>query len=138
MKRMVALLCLCAMVLPLVSCGKAEVREISCEEIVKVYEDAGYTVEHHNHRENDTEADVWCSMLIEDPKNPRRNYLYIDRYVTPEQAAAAAKRTAHNPVIWFVFGIHGEWRWLKSKHYGDMHYHTFDREMMKPLRAMMR
>ena len=136
MKRIVALLCLCALTLSFVACGKTEVREITCEEIVKVYEDAGYTVEHHNHCENATDADVWCSMLIEDPENPRRNYLYIDRYSTADGAKDADKKTAYNPVTWFLFGIHGEWRWLRSKSYGDIHYHGFEREMMRPLHSI--
>ena len=138
MKRIVAVICLCALVLSLASCNQNETREITCEEIVAAYENAGYTVTHQNHRDSDAEGDVWCSMLIEDPENPRQNYLYIDRYSTAEAAASAAKARMHNPVIWFVFGIHGEWRWLKSKHYGDMHYHTFERDMMKPLHSIIK
>ena len=138
MKKILSLLLLFSLALSFTACGKSEAKELSCEEIIAAYEDAGYTVTYHNHRQTDTESDVRCNIQIEDPKNPRKNYLYVDRYSTEEKAEAAAEDTSYNPIVWFVFGIHGEWRWLKSEHYGTIHYHSYNNDIMKPLKELMK
>jgi hypothetical protein len=89
------------------------------------------------HHDADTDADAVCNILIKDSKNPERDYIYIDRYSDEEGAKSAAEETAYNPVLWFVFGVNGEWRWLKSEHYGDIHYHTYNSKMTKPLEKLM-
>jgi predicted small lipoprotein YifL len=137
MKKIISILLLLLLALSLAACGNQDPKEISCEEIITAYENAGYTVEHHMHHDADTDADAVCNILIKDSKNPERDYIYIDRYSNEEGAKSAAEETAYNPVLWFVFGVNGEWRWLKSEHYGDIHYHTYNSKMTKPLEKLM-
>ena len=122
----------------LISCGKTEPKEISCEDIIKAYDNAGYTVKYHNHSITNTESDIICSIQIDDPSNPPKNYLYIDRYANIESAKMAVKDTSYNPVLWFVFAINGETRWLKSEQYGVIHYHTYSNKITKPLENLMK
>lgn len=136
-KRIIAPALLLAIALSLVACGKSEGREISCEDIIKAYEEAGYTVAHHIHRD-DAESDIKCKILIEDPDSPKRNYLYIDRYSTAEGAKEADKGNTYNPAIWIIAALHGEWRWLKSEHYNDIHYSSYNKEIIKPLKQLIR
>ena len=138
MKRTVAIALLLSLFLSFTACGRLEPKEISCEEIISVYQDAGYTVTYHMHRDVATEEGIICSIQIDDPENPERNYLYIDRYSDVEKAETAAKEQKYNIVLWFVFSLNGEARWLKSEHYGDIHYHTFNNKIKKPLEKLMK
>lgn len=138
MKRTVAIALLLSLLLSFTACGSSEPREISCEEIISAYEDAGYTVTYHMHRDVATEEGVICSIQIDDPEAPEKNYLYIDRYSDEESAEAAAKEQKHNIAVWVVFALGGEARWLKSEHYGDIHYHTFNNKIKKPLEKLMK
>lgn len=126
------------MVLSFSACSKSEPKEITCEEIIKAYEDAGYIVEHHLHKEDMPDSDVICSIRINDSKTSEDNYLYIDRYRDEETASSYAKDMKYNVVIWFVSSIYGESRWLKSEQYGVIHYHTYYSKMTKPLEELMK
>ena len=139
MKNVISILLLLSLCLSFVGCKCSEPKEISCEEIIAAYKDAGYTVLYHGH-ESDTaynDIGIYCSFEIRDPDNAD-NYMYIDRYFTEEDAKAAIKEQQFNPILWLYFGIFGEWRWLHTGCYGDLTYSTFDREMIKPLRDIMK
>ena len=139
------LLALCLSILLLLSlcfsftaCVKSEPKEISCEEIIAAYEDAGYTVLYHDH-ENDivyNDLGQYCAFEIRDPNN-EDNYMYVHRYFNEEDAKAASKERLFNPILWLFFGIFGEWRWLHVGCYGNIEYETFDRKMLKPLKELM-
>lgn len=122
-----------------VSCYHSEPREVTCEEILDSYESAGYNICYHNH--NDPiyyEFKEYCSIEIEDPEDPERNYIYITRYFTEEDAESMVKEQRFNPVLWLIFGVYGEWRWLQNGNYGDVYYSTFDSEMIEPLKSLMK
>ena len=140
MKNVISILLLLSLCFSFTACGNStEPKEISCEEIIAAYKDAGYTVLYHGH-ENDTaynDIGIYCSFEIRDPDNAD-NYMYIDRYFTEEDAKAASKEQQFNPILWLFFGIFGEWRWLHTGCYGDLTYSTFDRGMIKPLRDIMK
>ena len=85
-----------------------------------------------------TDSDVVCSICIKDSKNSEDNVLYIDRYKDEETTTSYAKDMKYNVVMWFVSSIYGESRWLKSKQYGVIHYHTYDGRMTKPLEELMK
>lgn len=139
MKNVLSILLLLSLCFSFVGCKGSEPKEISCEEIIAAYKDAGYTVLYHGH-ESDTaynDIGIYCSFEIRDPDNAD-NYMYIDRYFTEEDAKAAIKEQQFNPILWLYFGIFGEWRWLHTGCYGDLTYSTFDREMIKPLRDIMK
>lgn len=127
--------------LSLTSCGKREDTEatkVSCEEIIAAYEDAGYSVLYHGHEDDTVYNDIgqYCAFEIRDPDN-EDNYMYVHRYFSEEDARAASEEEKFHPVLWLFFGIFGEWRWLHTGCYGDLTYSTFDRKMIKPLKALM-
>ena len=137
MKKIIAIILLLSLALSLSACNK-EAREISCEELIQAYKDAGYNVLYHGHEGDEIYNDLgqYCAFEIRDPNN-EDNYMYVHRYFTVEEAKAAAEERQFNPVLWLFFGIFGEWRWLHVGCYGDIEYETFDRKMIKPLKALM-
>ena len=139
MKKIISIVLLLSLCFSFTACGnRAEPKEISCEEIIAAYKDAGYTVLYHGH-ENDTvynDLGQYCAFEIRDPDN-EDNYMYVHRYFNEEDAKAANEEAKFHPVLWLFFGIFGEWRWLHTGCYGDLTYETFDRKMIKPLKELM-
>lgn len=138
MKKIISIILLLSLALSLSACESREPKDISCEELIKAYKDAGYNVLYHGHEGDEIYNDLgqYCSFEIRDPDN-EDNYMYVHRYFTVEEAKAAAEERQFNPVLWLFFGIFGEWRWLHVGCYGDIEYETFNPEMLKPLRELM-
>ena len=139
MRKIIALLLLLSLVFGITACANGEPREISCEEIIAAYKAAGYSVLYHGHEGDTAYHDLgkYCCFEIRDPDN-EDNYMYIDRYFTEEQAKVGYEEGKFHPVLWLFFGIFGEWRWLHTGYYGDIVYSTFDYEMLKPLKELMK
>ncbi len=139
MKKIISILLLLSLCFSFTACGKSEPKEISCEEIIAAYKEAGYAIKYHNHGDpiyyDDNEA---CHMEIYDPEDPERDYIYITRYFTAEDAEAMEKERRFNVVLWIFFGVFGEWRWLRNGAYGEVYYETFDYKMVKPLKNLMK
>ena len=139
MKRIISILLLLSLCFSFTACGNSEPKEITCEDIIAAYEDAGYTVNYHNHDDPIYyESNESCHIEIVDPEDPNRKYIYITRYFTEEYAKAIEKERRFNPILWLFFGVFGEWRWLKNGVYGNIYYETFDSKMIKPLRELIK
>ena len=134
MKKILSILLLLSLCFSFTACIKSEPKEISCEEIIAAYKDAGYSVLYHGHENDESYHDLgmYCCFEIRDPDN-EDNYMYVNRYFNEEDAEATCRERQFNPILWLFFGIFGEWRWLHVKCYGDIEYETFDYKMMKPL-----
>ncbi len=139
MKKIISILLLLSFCFSFTACSNSKPKEITCEEIITAYKEAGYSVLYHGH-ENDTvynDLGIYCSFEIRDPNN-EDNYMYVDRYFTEEEAQAANEEQQFNPILWLFFGVFGEWRWLHTGYYGDLTYSTFDWKMIKPLKELMK
>ena len=87
MKRLIASILLLAMVLSMFAgCGKKEEREISCEEVIAAYEEAGYDVYHRDYPEK--EYGYVCEVTIEEEDGDSIRFHF---YETNEQAQAEAE-----------------------------------------------
>jgi hypothetical protein len=139
MKKIISMLLLLSLCFSFTACGESEEREISCEEIIEAYEDAGYTVLYHGHEQDEVYNDLgqYCAFEIRDPDD-EDNYMYVHRYFNEDDAKAASEEGKFNLVLWLFFGIFGERRWLHVECYGDMVYETFDYKMLRPMRRLTR
>ena len=134
MKKIISILLLLSIVLSLTACSSSEPEEITCEEIIAAYKEAGYSVLYHGHENDECYNDLgqYCAFEIRDPDNDD-NYMYVHRYFKTEDARTASKEEAWNPILWLFSLIYGEWRWLLTGYYGDLTYSTFDWKMAIPL-----
>ena len=140
MRKFIALLLLLSLVFGITACANEKPREISCEEIIAAYEEAGYSVLYHGH-EGDTaynDLGIYCSFEVREKGGNADNYVYIDRYFTAEQAEAAYKEQMYHPLLWVLFAAFGETRWLHTGCYGDIVYSSFEYGMLKPLLDLTR
>ena len=141
MKRIISTLLLLSiglsLLLSLSSCDtQKNVNDVSCEEIIAAYEAAGYTLGYHLHEDPVyLQEGICCCLMFQDPKtHSNQNDIYINRYNTVEDAAAAADKQRYNIVLWLFCLIYGEPRWLQSEQFGKLHCTTYEKDMILPLR----
>ena len=138
MKRVISVLLLLALAVSFFACTPHRSEEFSCEDIIAAYEAAGYTLGHHLHEDPVyLEEGICCSLLFEDPDDPEKNYIYIERHTTTNGAYLATEESEYNLVLWFISLVHGEGRWLRSEQFGTLHCTTFEKKMLKPLQSIV-
>ena len=134
-------LCLAAafMLTCLTACNPSEpieVMELSCEDIIKAYEDAGYFVTHGEHK-TQTESAQLCYIKASLTEDPDSDYIYFITCFTEEQAKEAAKTDKYNLAVWFFAAVSGEPRWLKTGTYGKIEYSYYNSKLIKPFNELI-
>ena len=137
MKKIISIILLLSFALFLTACGNnVEPKEISCEDIIKAYEDAGYFISYHSHSEDSEE--YYCYIIIYENEDSTSDLVEITLYNTAEGAKEAAENKRYNIAIWMVAAMYGEFRWLRTGCYGDMVYSTFNYKMLKPIKELIK
>ena len=139
MKKLLALcltaaLCLCC----LASCNNtAEPKEITCEDIIRAYEDAGYYVTHGSHKD-EAESGQLCYIKANVTADSDSDFIYFITCFTEQQAEEAREIDEYNLVIWFYATISGESRWLKTGTYGKIEYSYYNSDLIKPFNELIK
>ena len=100
MKKILSIILLLSFALSLTAWGNStEPKEISCEEIIKAYEDAGYFVTHGEHK-TQAESSQLCYIKANLTEDSDSDYIYFITYFTEEQAEEAAETDKYNLAVW--------------------------------------
>lgn len=136
-KKIFLALLIFVMAFSLFSCRDGgEVKEITCQDILKAYEDAGYYVIHSQHC---GEEDYYCRCYLVvqfNEEDEPSDHVYFTMYWTEEEAKDAAKTDDYNIAKWIFALIFGESRWLKAGTYGTIAYSYYNAEMIKPFEKL--
>lgn len=131
---LIAALCICG----LASCSNnTEPKEITCEDIIKAYEDAGYYVSHGTHQ-NESESAQLCYIKASLTEEQDSDYIYFITCFTEQQAKEARETDKYNLFIWFYATVSGESRWLKTGTYGNIAYSYYNSEFIKPFQELIK
>ncbi len=136
-KRMILVTLLLTLALSLVACGNSEPKEISCEDIIEAYEDAGYYVTHGEHK-NESDSSQLCYIKANLSEDPDSDYIYFITCFTEEQAKEALKIDKYNLAIWLYATVNGESRWLKTGTYGKIEYSYYNPKLIKPFKELIK
>ena len=137
MKKLLSIILLLSFCLPFTACNKAEVKEISCEDIIKAYESAGYYVVHGAHKDESDNTQL-CYIKASISEDSDSDYVYFITCFTEEQAKEARKIDKYNLIIWFYAAISGESRWLKTGTYGKIEYSYYNSKLIKPFNELIK
>lgn len=136
MKGFVAALIVLSLIFTASACGKSEPRDISCDEIIHAYGEAGYSNVFHRHgSENGYEEE--CYIIVYQDKALGSDLVQIRIFKTESEASEAAESNGYNAILWMMGIINGEGRWLKSGYYGKVEYSSYNSEMLQPLEDLM-
>jgi len=137
MKKITSILLLLSLALSLTACGGQTPKEISCEEIIEAYEDAGYCVTHGEHKTQDDSAQL-CYIKANLTEDSDSDYVYFITCFTEQQAKEAAARDKYNLGVWLYAAAVGESRWLKSGTYGKIAYSYYNPKLIKPFETLIK
>ena len=137
MKKIISILLLLSLCFSLTACGSQYPKEISCEDIIKAYEDAGYYVTHGEHK---TQADSsqLCYIKANLTEDPDSDYIYFITCFTEQQAEEVHETDKYNLVKWLYATVSGESRWLKSGTYGNIEYSYYNSKMIEPFNELIK
>ncbi len=137
MRKAVSALLIFAFMLSLFACSRSEIKDISCDDIIKAYEDAGYYVSHGEHKD-ESESSELCYIKANISEDADSDYIYFITCFTEEQAKEIAKRDKYNWAIWLYATVVGESRRLKSGTYGKIEYSYYNSELIKPFQDLIK
>ena len=139
MKKLLALcltvvLCLCY----LASCeSSTQPKEITCEDIIRAYEDAGYYVTHGAHKD-EAESGQLCYIKANVTADSDSDFIYFVTCLTEEHAEEAREIDEYNLFVWFYAAISWESRWLKTGTYGKIEYSYYNSDLIKPFNELIK
>ena len=138
MKKIISIILLLSFVLSLTACcNSTEPKEISCEEIIAAYEDAGYYVTHGEHKD-EAEGSQLCYIKASLTEDSDSDYIYFITCFTEEQAEEAAETDKYNLAVWLYATVSGESRWLKTGTYGKIEYSYYNSKLIKPFNELVK
>lgn len=137
MKTIMAIILLLSFAFVFASCGSHTPKEISCEDIIGAYEEAGYFVTHGVHK-NEAESSQLCYIKANLTEDPDSDYIYFITCFTEEQAEKAAERDEYNLAVWLYSAVSGESRWLKTGVYGKIEYSYYNSKLIKPFEKLIK
>ena len=137
MKKIISILLLLSLCFSVSACSKAESKEISCEDIISAYEDAGYCVTHGEHK-NEADSSQLCYIKANLTEDPDSDYIYFITCFTEEQAEEAAETDKYNLAVWLYATVSGESRWLKTGTYEKIEYSYYNSKLIKPFNELIK
>ena len=137
MKKIISIILLISFALSLAACKKSETKELSCEEIIAAYEEAGYYVIHGTHN-NETDSSQICYIKASISEDSDSDYIYFITCFTEEQAEETAKTDKYNLAVWLYATVSGESRWLKTGTYGKIEYSYYNSKLIKPFNELIK
>ncbi len=114
MKKAIIMTLCAAMLLTFSACSKKNDRMYTCDEIIKAYEDAGYTVWHD---ENACGVDGKCNFGVGHGKG---NEFYFNVFDSAEAAEAYADENEWHVLKWLFSVIYGDPTWVTVNSYGNI------------------
>ena len=137
MKKLLSIILLLSLCLSFTACNKPATKEITCDDIIKVYKDAGYYVVHGAHKDESDNTQL-CYIKASISEDSDSDYIYFITCFTEEQANEARKIDKYNLIIWFYAAISGESRWLKTGTYGKIEYSYYNPKLIKPFNELVK
>ena len=134
MKRFLALL-LCAMLLlSCTACSVDQQKEITCQDVINAYENAGYQTWHLE--EDDSDCGEVCYVKVFD--NDSDEYIYFEFFDSEESAKAYADQRQWNVALWLFSLIYSDPQWLITKTYGNIEYeYRAGTDLIKPFNDLI-
>ena len=138
MKKIISIILLLSLCFSFAACGNStEPNEISCEDIIKAYEDAGYYVTHGEHKMQ-ADSSQLCYIKANLTEDPDSDYIYFITCFTEQQAEEVQETDKYNLVKWLYATVSGESRWLKTGTYGKIEYSYYNSEMIEPFNELIK
>ncbi len=106
---------------------------ITYEDIIKVYEEAGYEIFYKE--TTDQDYDWNCYVKCTAPDSDEYIFFYI--FDTNEEAVNYADEREWNILLYFFSELFGDSSWLKTKSYNNIAIEYDQKELYKPFESLL-
>lgn len=136
MKKFILLIIAIFLVITLSSCDNDNIvseKEITCEDIIKVYEKAGYEIFHKETTDQDYDWNCYIKCTAPDSDD----YIFFYIFDTNEEASNYADGRDWNILLYFFSELFGDSSWLKTKSYNNIAIEYDQKELYKPFESLL-
>lgn len=134
MKRVLCLSLLVAMAMSLFAgCAAKQSKEVTCQDVIGAYEEAGYEVWHRDYPEK--EYGYACCIEIEDEDGDHISFYFFE---TVNEADAYAKERQWNWALWLYSAAMFQPTWLTTETYGNIEIEYDQKDLYKPFKALIK
>lgn len=120
----------------LASCDNQNItgdKEITCEDIIKVYEEAGYDIFHKETTDQDYDWECYVKCTAPDSDD----YIFFYIFDTNEEAVNYADEWEWNILLYFFSELFGDSSWLKTKSYNNITIEYDQNELYVPFESLI-
>lgn len=120
----------------LASCDSQNItsdKEITCEDIIKVYEEAGYDIFHKETTDQDYDWECYVKCTAPDSDD----YIFFYIFDTNEEAVNYADEREWNILLYFFSELFGDSSWLKTKSYNNIAIEYDQNELYVPFESLI-
>ncbi len=115
----------------LVSCNNQPTKDITCDDIVRIYTENGYTVWH---AEGTEETEYAC--VVKAYKTDENNYVYFTCFDNAENAKYFAEKRDMRGLFYIFSAIFGNARWHHAERYGNIVVEYEDTALYAPFESL--
>ena len=136
MKKFILLIIAIFLVITLSSCDNDNIvseKEITCEDIIKVYEKAGYEIFHKETTDQDYDWNCYVKCTAPDSDD----YIFFYIFDTNEEACNYADGRDWNILLYFFSELFGDSSWLKTKSYNNIAIEYDQNELYVPFESLI-
>lgn len=134
MRRILSAVLIYAVVLAaFTACSTKPEKEVSCEDVISAYEEAGYVVEHIECSGKDYGYSCVVNITVEDYDSTAS----FKFYETDEEAQVEADKRQWNVILWLYTSALFQPKWLHTKSYRNIEIEYDDSDLYKPFRDLI-
>ena len=136
MKKVILMSLLLSVIFPLSSCGSQNItndKEITCEDIIRVYEEAGYEIFHKETTEQEYNWECYVKCTAPDSND----YIFFNFFETNEEAVSYEEEREWNLLLYFTSCFMGEPSWLITKTYNNIEIEYDQKYLYKPFEELI-
>ena len=133
MKRILCILLLAAVTVSALAGCQGKGRQVSCDEVIAAYKEAGYEVSHRDYPEK--EYGYVCMVRIEEEDGDSIEFHFHE---TEEEAEAEAEERQWNALLWGFSVIYGDPTWLTTESHYNIEIEYDDDALIEPFRKLVK
>ena len=136
MKKCLLLIFTLLLLFTLISCDNDNTiaeKEITCDDIIEVYKEAGYEIFHKETTDQDYDWNCYVKCTAPDSDD----YIFFYIFDTNEEAVNYADGRDCNILLYFFSELFGDPSWLKTKSYNNIAIEYDQKELYKPFESLL-
>lgn len=136
MKKCLLLIFTLLLLFTLISCDNDNTiaeKEITCDDIIEVYKEAGYEIFHKETTDQDYDWNCYVKCTAPDSDD----YIFFYIFDTNEEAVNYADGRDWNILLYFFSELFGDPSWLKTKSYNNIAIEYDQKELYKPFESLL-